>query len=555
MSVYPPPSHLPQAPYPHHAFPSIPPQYGFPQPVQPPIPYFSDSIQFRQFYAHKLRGLTENSKPAIHALSMIAQDFARWGEVVVQCIENHIRRVSPSRFFLSTSPSQLGVEGYPPCCATSCVFILVKPQHLCTLLVKFSRMRKEKNMVVRFVRPVTRPRRQASTASGERVPTPLLMLLPYLSFRGLLTNHCLICIQIPPPFKLTAFYLLDAISKNLYEPYARHFGPVVVPLFLDTYSQVDDSTKAKMIEMLATWRAGAPNGRELFGAVPQLAIEQELFGTGTPSVRSFGDRLSSLLVTLGIQDTARVSSAQVLGELQFAIGQAEREMQSNPYNNTVRTQLPVLHQVRFIFSLFPCDQTSDLIFQLRQFVEKGLSPDELHQILSQLRNITRPAVQLPPQSYPVAPSISALPPPNTYSQYSYNHAGPSSAPPQSHPLQPAYPQDTLDDVKPSFPPALPVQSVPVAPPAPTNKPSVPALPAVSDIANLYSALVKAGMVGVPGTPPVVSSVVNESKPEPADSSSKTISEHTRKLLSQRIELSTTGIARYVPDAFSRKTSS
>lgn len=94
MSVYPPPSHLQQAPYPHPAFPSLPPQYGYPQPVQQPIPYFSDSIQFRQFYAHKLRGLTENSKPAIHALSMIAQDFARWADVVVQCIENHIRRVS-----------------------------------------------------------------------------------------------------------------------------------------------------------------------------------------------------------------------------------------------------------------------------------------------------------------------------------------------------------------------------------------------------------------------------------------------------------------------------
>ena len=101
MSVYPPPSHLPQAPYPHHAFSSIPPQYGFPQPVQQPIPYFSDSIQFRQFYAHKLRGLTENSKPAIHALSMIAQDFVRWADVVAQCIENHIRRVSRHVFLSS----------------------------------------------------------------------------------------------------------------------------------------------------------------------------------------------------------------------------------------------------------------------------------------------------------------------------------------------------------------------------------------------------------------------------------------------------------------------
>jgi pre-mRNA cleavage complex 2 protein Pcf11 len=360
-----------------------------------------------------------------------------------------------------------------------------------------------------------------------------------LSFRGLLTNHCLICIQIPPPFKLTAFYLLDAISKNLYEPYARHFGPVVVPLFLDTYSQVDESTKAKMIEMLATWRAGAPNGKELFGAVPQLAIEQDLFGTSTPSVCTLSDRVPFLLMIPRIQDAARISPAQVLGELQFAIGQAEREMQSNPYNNTLRTQLPVLHQVSFFLSS-PHVQASDVTFQLRQFVEKGLSQDELRQILSQLRNITRPPVQLPPQSYPAASNVSALPP-TTYSQYSYNHAGPSSAPPQSYPPQPAYSQGTID-VKPTFPLA-PVQPVSAAPPAPTNQASVPALPAVNDIANLYSALLKAGVVGVPGTPPVASSAVNEPKPESTDSSSKSISNHARKLLSQRIELSTTGIAR------------
>lgn len=180
-------------------------------------------------------------------------------------------------------------------------------------------------------------------------------------------------------------------------------------------------------------------------------------------------------------------------------------------------------------------------------MEKGLSQDELRQILNQLRNITRPPVQSPAQSYPVASNMSAVPPPTTYSQYSYNHAGPSSAPPQTYPPQPAYPQGTVD-VKPTFPPAPPVQPVFGAPLAPTNRPSVPTLPAVNDIANLYNALVKAGVVGATGTPPVASSNVNEPQPESTDSSSKSISEHARKLLSQRIELSTTGIARCVADA-------
>ena len=77
--------------------------------------------------------------------------------------------------------------------------------------------------------------------------------------------------------KLPAFYLLDAISKNVFDPYARHFTPVVVRLYLDTYEQVDQTTRSKMEEMLLTWRTGAPNGRELFGVVPQVAIERQIW--------------------------------------------------------------------------------------------------------------------------------------------------------------------------------------------------------------------------------------------------------------------------------------
>lgn len=88
-----------------------------------------------------------------------------------------------------------------------------------------------------------------------------------------------------------------------------------------------------------------------------------------------------------------------------------------------------------------------------------------------------------------------------------------------------------------------MQHVSAVPVAPTNRSSVPALPAVSDIANLYSALVKAGVVGATGTPRMAPNNVNESQPGSTDSSSKSISERARKLLSQRIELSTAGIAR------------
>lgn len=59
-----------------------------------------DPNTFRQFYATQLAALTFNSRPIIQNLSMIAQDFSRMSNVVVQCLEAHIRRVSVLRHLL-----------------------------------------------------------------------------------------------------------------------------------------------------------------------------------------------------------------------------------------------------------------------------------------------------------------------------------------------------------------------------------------------------------------------------------------------------------------------
>jgi pre-mRNA cleavage complex 2 protein Pcf11 len=83
--------------------------------------------------------------------------------------------------------------------------------------------------------------------------------------------------QVPPEMKLPAFYLVDALSKNVFDPYAGLFASIVAPLFLETYQQVDQQTRGKMEEMLLTWRTGAPNGRELFGVGPQVAIERGIW--------------------------------------------------------------------------------------------------------------------------------------------------------------------------------------------------------------------------------------------------------------------------------------
>ena len=126
---------------------------------------------------------------------MFAQDYTRFADIVVQCIETHIRRVS------------------------------------CALL-----------------------------------PDAQLLSTSF---------------QVPPHMKLHAFYLIDAISKNVSDPYSRHFAAVVVPLFLDTYHEVDDSTRSKMEEMLLTWRTGSPSGIELFGVPCQIAIERGVWGDGS----------------------------------------------------------------------------------------------------------------------------------------------------------------------------------------------------------------------------------------------------------------------------------
>ncbi|KAK0429763.1 hypothetical protein EV421DRAFT_1658529, partial [Armillaria borealis] len=88
-----------------------------------------------------------------------------------------------------------------------------------------------------------------------------------------LENH----IRRVPPWilmKLPAFYLLDMISKNIYDPYARHFAAFVVPLFLETYVEVDPPTHSKMEELVLTSRTGSPSSKELFGVSSQVSIQR-----------------------------------------------------------------------------------------------------------------------------------------------------------------------------------------------------------------------------------------------------------------------------------------
>ena len=97
MSLYPQTTTYSQMSYPPQGFgAAVPPPNAYnyaPPPVAQPV-YHVDPNMFRRDYASRLAALTVNSRPIIQSLSMIAQDYSRFAEVVVQCIEQHLRRVS-----------------------------------------------------------------------------------------------------------------------------------------------------------------------------------------------------------------------------------------------------------------------------------------------------------------------------------------------------------------------------------------------------------------------------------------------------------------------------
>ena len=326
--------------------------------------------------------------------------------------------------------------------------------------------------------------------------------------------------------KLPAFYLLDMISKNIYEPYARQFAPFVSSLFLEAYAQVDQNTRSKMEEMLLTWRTGH-DGKELFGVAQQISIERGVWGgaPGHSDVRSgrFHNRSASnsSLVRPSFRapqpstgfytGQGQISKGQVLSELEFTLGQKERVIQANPYDSASQQQANILRQ-------------------LRRMVENGVSQDELRQILTQLRSYSQSGAPPPPaQAPPYPPTAGAAPPFNTHPAY----------PSISYPLQQPKMESTdlaslLSKVQGA------VASASAAAP-------------VGNITNLYNTLLKAGLVSATGTPTGAGETAkpDESKSEPVDAAKASAREYRKLILSQKIKLTSAGITRYVIIAVAR----
>ncbi|KAK2466292.1 hypothetical protein APHAL10511_001934 [Amanita phalloides] len=303
--------------------------------------------------------------------------------------------------------------------------------------------------------------------------------------------------RVPTWMKLPAFYLLDAISKNVFEPYARHFASFVIPLFLETYGQVDEITRNKMEEMLLTWRTGSPAGKELFGVPPQIAIERGVWGDGGANYNSFS--LSS-----------RVTKAQVLSELEYTLGQKERALQVNPYDSASQNHVNVLHQ-------------------LRRLVEAGVSQEELQQILGQLRALVRQA--------PSTSSTASWPPQLPYST-------PASYPPASAT------SSTMRSYGAPYPNGRFPKSEGGNFSASASSSTSPSAVSSGEIANLLSTLLRAGVVSASPTP---EGTVASSKDDEKGSENSSISmldveressrNYRKFILGQKVQLASLDITR------------
>jgi len=225
--------------------------------------------------------------------------------------------------------------------------------------------------------------------------------------------------------------------------------------------------------------------------------------------------------------SSQITKSQVLCELDFTLNQRRQAVHTNPFDTTSQNHIHVLTQVSTL-PLLPA--IYNYVHQLRKLVEAGVSQEELHQILNQLRNLvksTAPLAPPPPQAAPPQQWQSYSAPPLPQPSFS------SSAPrPYSHTSQiaPVYPADNV----------ILEQSIPQAAMMSTSP---------ANIANLLSTLLKAGVVSANGTPTGAGATAKEeaSNQQVVEISSlerEASRAYRQVILSHPIKLSSSDILRY-----------
>ena len=195
------------------------------------------------------------------------------------------------------------------------------------------------------------------------------------------------CTQSPPQFRLPGLYLLDSICKNVGYPYHVLWSPHIARIFMDSYRIVDQPVKAKMSDLLATWRDSGPDGGPMFGAGPQTQLEELVFPNGYQGRHAHGVRPS---MPASATHNPRVIDLVRRIDAQLAAGSQEQYRQ--PDNADLSSRMEALTG-------------------LKQVVQTGTLPeDDLDRIDAQIRAIEQSSAVSPPGQAPAPPpGLTALP--------------------------------------------------------------------------------------------------------------------------------------------------
>ncbi|KDN52939.1 hypothetical protein K437DRAFT_219630 [Tilletiaria anomala UBC 951] len=194
----------------------------------------------------------------------------------------------------------------------------------------------------------------------------------------------------PPQFRLPSLYLLDSICKNIGYPYHVLWAPHIARIFMDSYRVVDLPVKAKLEDLLATWRDSGSDGGPLFGFDAQKQLEKALYSSAEGH-RS-DPRLQSAPGSAGqsMQQQSKVHS--LLRRINSQLELGSQEQYRHPDNVELVSRLEALRG-------------------LRQVVQTGTLPeDDYSRIDEQLSAMEHAPTPQPPGPAPGPPPAGVTTP-------------------------------------------------------------------------------------------------------------------------------------------------
>lgn len=268
--------------------------------------------------------------------------------------------------------------------------------------------------------------------------------------------------QAHPSIRLPALYTLDSISKNIGHPYTQLWSPRIAPIFLETYRLVDQPTKMRMEELLATWKTAGPGARPLFGDNAQWSIERALFGSqGMPQ-----PHVAPQAPVADPRSNTAQSKAKAIENIDRLLVVDGQSLAANPSDQALHERV-------------------DSLAQLKQVIlTADLSPAEMAQIHLQLDSLSAAAQRSNPSGHAAAmhgqPVLNAPP-------------APTSAPTPT----PTAPAALAPDMSSAL---ASLSSLSATPPVATNGAAPAPQPANNAAASLFASLMQAGLLPGSSTP-------------------------------------------------------